>query len=472
MRVSQIAFAAVVALVIGGPRAQGQQRGDAEERFFLQQRLLDDQLHAEQAKTAPVQSLLDFQWGGWVDYYMFDYDDGEQRSRFGQRPSLAIWTRASIDNGAHELFARMRLRYTWFRPGDEVERQEDWFGPDFEQAWYQIDVGKAFRLNKPSDPVQLKARIGRQEVMFGTGYALDLPMQAVLLDAKLYDFRVQGLLGKSILNYPNNIDRSPPVQSHSDRDFYGVQLSYEKLQNHVPFVYAVWNDDHTKERPKDAFQNYRYDSFYLGFGSHGSLAHNLNYWIEGVLESGHDYGDGQFLRKDYIDAWGWDIGLEKLFDVALHPRVVGEYMFGSGDGNRQWSPTNADGGNSNGRKDTSFAAFGFRDTGIALSPTVSNLHVWKVGGSFTPLERYDFFRQLELGTNWFLYTKNRARAAISDPTADNFSGYVGWEMDYFINWRLSSDLSWTIRWGTFCPGSAYQDQHTRHFVLTGVTWSF
>jgi len=473
MRIGVGVIATVLLMLVGGTSAQAQEgRGEAEDRFFRQQRMVDEQAQQERRQTAPVQSLLDFQWGGWIDYYVYHFDDGQQRSRFGQRPGLALWTRATIDQGAHEVFARMRLRYTWFRDGDEIDRQEDWFGPDFEQVWYQIDVGRAFRLNRPSDPLQLRARIGRQNVVFGTGYALDLPMQAVLLDARLYDFRVHGLFGKSILNYPNPIDRSEPVDSHSDRLFYGVQVSYEGFRRHVPFVYALWNNDRTDERPKDAFQNYSYDSFYLGAGARGELAHNLTYWIEGVLESGHSYGDGQFLRRDYIAAYGWDIGIEKRFDVLTHPRVVGEYMFASGDGDRLWSPTNADGGNRGGRRDTSFAAFGFRDTGISLAPTMSNLHVWRVGASFTPLERYELLRQLELGTNWFLYAKHRTHGAISDPLADNFSGYVGWEMDYFINWRLSSDLSWTLRWGTFCPGSAYQDQHTRHFLLTGVTWSF
>ena len=46
----------------------------------------------------------------------------------------------------------------------------------------------------------------------------------------------------------------------------------------MPFVYAFWNNDQTEERPHQFFQNYSYDSFYLGFGSHGELLHNLNYW--------------------------------------------------------------------------------------------------------------------------------------------------------------------------------------------------
>jgi len=473
MRVSSTLTAALVVLVLGSPQTRGQPaQSEAENRFFRQQRVLDEQLRQERARQAPLESIFDWQVGGWLDYYMFEYGDGFQKSRFVQRPGLTVWTRITADGGAHEFFGRMRLQYTHFRAGDEIDRQEDWWGPDFEQAWYQIDVGKAFRLTQPSDPVQLKARIGRQTVVFGTGFALDQPMEAVLLDGKIHDFRIQGLFGKSILNYPNAIDRSRAVQSHSDRLFYGVQLAYEGWQQHVPFIYALWNNDRTDERPRDLYQNYSYDSAYLGAGAKGSIVHNLNYWVEVVYETGHSYGDGDILDRDYIESFGWDVGIEKLFDAPMRPRLVGEYMFGSGDGNRLYSPTSARGGNYGDRKDSSFAGFGLRDTGIALSPIVSNLHIWKLGGSLAPLEKIELFRNFELGTNWFLYAKNQARGAISDPLADQYSGYVGAEMDYFINWRLSSDLSWTIRWGTFFPGAAYSEQDTRHFIFTGLTWSF
>jgi hypothetical protein len=422
-------------------------------------------------EMAPLDSFVDLQWGGWLDYYAFHYDDGIQSSRFVQRPSLALWTRLRLDDGAHEIFARARLRYTWFERGDEIDRQQDWWGPNFDQAWYQIDVNKAFRLGSPSDPLQLKSRIGRQTVVFGTGYTLDMPMDAVLLDMGIYDLRAQMLFGNTFGSYPN-IDASEAVDSHSNRYFYGVQLSYEGWDKHVPFMYALWNHDRTDERPQDWFQEYNYDSFYLGFGARGELMPNLHYWAEGVLESGHSYGDGAFLESDYIESWGWDIGIEKRWTVPTNPRVIAEYMFASGDPDRLYSPTNAVGGNAGDRKDSSFVGFGLRDTGIAAALLNSNLHVWKAGAAFSPLERYKLFRDLEIGTNWFLYCKHHSRGAISDPTADQFENYVGWEMDYFLNWRLSSDLSWTVRWGSFFPGSAYSDRDTRHFVFSGVTWSF
>lgn len=466
-----MALISTVAL-LGAAPLRGQAGTDqAAERFLQQQRLADEQLRRQRQELAPLESLLDVQWGGWIDYYLFHFDDGRQSSRLVHRPGFAFWTRATVDNNAHELFARVRLRYTHFRVGDELDRQTDWWGPNFDQAWYGVDFARALHLAKPGDPWHLRARVGRQQVVFGTGYTLDMPLDAVLLDGRLLDMRVQGLFGKSIGSFPN-IDRSEPVDSHSARLLYGVQVSYEGWRRHVPFVYALWNNDRTDERPPVWSQNFGYDSFYVGGGTRGALARNLHYWAEAVFESGRSFANRSFAQQDPIAAHGWDVGIEKLFDVATRPRLTLEYMFASGDGDRLFSPTNAVGGNRAGTKDTSFVGFGFRDTGIALAPTMSNLHVWRAGAACLPLEKLAAFRELEIGTDWYLYYKHHRRAAISDPLADSFAGYVGWEMDYFINWRVATDVAWTIRWGTFFPGSAYSDDDSRHFLFTGVTWSF
>lgn len=439
--------------------------------LLQQQRLINDKLELDRRDLAPVDSILDWQWGGWLEYYYFNFDDGVQSSRELQRGGVAAWTRLTIDDGAHEFFVRVRQHYDFFDRGDEYIRQQDWVGPRFDRAWYRINFNKAFDWGQPSDPIQLQGRFGRQPVIFGTGFALDLPLDAAVLTADLGDLRVTGLYGKTIPSFPN-LDRSFPVDSHSDRRFLGVEMKYRGFDRHEPFVYALWNNDHIDERPTDLFQNYSYDTFYFGFGSRGSLTHNLQYWAEGVFESGRSYGDGMFLRRDVVEAWGWDIGLQYLFDHPTKPRLLLEYMFASGDSDRVFSPTNAAGGNRGDREDTSFNAFGFRDTGIALGPALSNIHIVKAGGSFQPFPDKEVLRDMELGTNWFLYHKNRSNAAISDFTADQRDGWIGWEMDYFMNWRVSSDVSWTVRWGTFFPGSAYSNDDTRHFLFTGVTWSF
>lgn len=448
------------------------QSGAPPESILQAQRLIDEQRSEQRRAAAPLNALLDWQWGGWIDYYVFHFDDGVQSQRVLQRPGMSLWTRMRIDDGAHEVFARMRLNFDYYNPGDqEDQRQQDWIGPNLDRGWYQIDVGRAFRLNSPSDPVQLKVRVGRQETQFGTGLALDMPTDSVQIYGKIHDVRIDGLIGKTIASWPN-IDRSEPVDTHSNRCLFGVQVRYEGFDNHVPFAYALWNNDRTDERPKDAYQQYSYDTQYFGFGSRGQIVRNLSYWAEFVFEQGHSYMNTTGIRRNHVDAWAWDAGLEYLFDGPMRPRIAGEYIFASGDSQRVYSPTNAGGGIGRDREDSSFVGFGYRDTGLSAAPEISNIHIWKLGGSLVPFESIELLRDFEVGTTWFLYNKHHERGAISDGTAGMYSGFVGWEMDYFVNWRLSSDVSWTIRWGMFFPGSAFQDRDERSFLFTGVTWSF
>ncbi len=462
-------LAAFVFLLALPAAVRAQER--ATESFLRQQRLIDDQLRQDRAAIAPLDARVDWEWGGWIDYYYFNFDDGLQSSRVYHRPGAAFWSRLSLEDGAHQFFARVRLNYNYFHEGDEFDRQQDWVGPNFDRAFYQLDLARALRAGGDGR-FNLTARIGRQEVLFGTGYVLDLPMDAVTLDARLDKLRLTTLVAKTIGSTPN-IDRSDPVNSHSNRLFLGAQLTYEGFERHQPFAYALWNNDRTDERPVNPLQEYSYDTAYFGFGSRGALTRGLSYWAEAAYENGKSWGDGDFFGdRDDVSAWALDAGIEQLWDGPYRPRASFEYMFASGDNDRVFSPTSAAGGNRGDSDDHSFVGFGYRDTGIALAPGLSNIHVWRAGAAFTPLPTVEPLRDFELGTNWFLYHKNQSRGAITDTTADMFHGYVGWEMDYFLNWRLSSDLSWTIRWGVFFPGDAFSDRDTRNFLLTGVTWSF
>ena len=41
-----------------------------------------------------------------------------------------------------------------------------------------------------------------------------------------------------------------------------------------------------------------------------------------------------------------------------------------------------------------------------------------------------------------------------------------------VNWRITSDLSWTIRYGAFFPGRAFDDRSCRQFLMTAVILNF
>lgn len=459
----------LVATWSGPTPARAQPRS---EQFLLQQRAIEEQVRSELNTALPADRETDIDWGGWYSFYLFLYDDGLNSSRTFRQNDLRLWTSASFHQGAHQFYVRGKLQYQDFNSGDSFSGDDnDWVGPNLDRGFYQFDLKRAMQFYRQERiDWNLNLKGGRDYVQFGTGYALSTPLDHVLATLELGDWRVQGLAGAAI-GSTDNIDASHPDNSNSDRNFWGAQVVYTGFEKHKPFVYWFLNEDQLREKPISLFQNWDYDSWYVGFGSDGELLRNLRYATEWVFEGGDTYGNGRWMKRDDIQAWAWDINLTYLSQLPMRPRITGEYMFASGDADRRFSPTDSVGGNERG-DDQSFSAFGYRDTGLSLTPRLSNLHIWRAGVAFTPFEKIEALRNLELGTDWFLYCKNRRTGAISDPTADVGSNFVGWEMDYFANWRITSDVSWTTRFGTFFPGASFSDQTTRTFWMTGITWSF
>lgn len=446
-------------------------QGRASDAYLNRQRALEDDVRAQMERDLPIDQKIDFDWGGWYNTWFMLFDDGVNSSRTLRRNDFRLWGGLTLDQGAHEFYARMRMSYLDFNRGDSYDGNEDDLdGPNLERGYYQFDLQRAMRAYQGKNtPNNFKLKLGRDLVEFGTGYALSLPLDQVLMTADVGKFELTGLVAQSVRS-TKDIDRTRPGSEHMDRAFYGAQVKYKGFQKHEPFAYVFWNDDKSGQPPWWRLQRYGYDSFYAGLGSQGELWRNLRYSTEWVFETGESH---RYLHCGTADirAWAWDATLEYLSQRPMKPRFLAEYMFASGDSDRLGSPTGTIGGNRWG-DDTSFSGFGYRDTGLSLAPRLSNVHIWRAGASFLPFEEHDWLDRLELGTDWFLFWKNRSDGAISDPTADERSGYLGWEMDYFANWRITSDLSLTVRYGTFFPGEAFSDETTRTFFLTGLTWSF
>ncbi len=452
--------------------AWGQAPGRREPDAFLnQQREIAERLDRELDEQLPATQKIDFDYGGWYSFHLFIYDDGVNSSRTFRRNDLRLWTRLAFDEGTHTIYARSRLSFLDFNTGDSFDgRDNDWEGLNLERGYYQFSLQRAMKAyaNRQVD-YDLKVKIGRDLATFGTGYAFSEPLDQVWLQGRYKDLVVTGLVGRTI-GSSEDFDSSR-YTTRTRRAFFGVEVRYTGFERHEPFAYVLWQRDHNH----DTFphlQSYDYNSFYVGVGSMGELFTNLRYSTEWVYESGHSYGDQRFLRQNVIRAWAFDVELEYLFDTKGHLRASLEYMFASGDPDRVDSPTDSVGGNRNDYTDRSFVGFGWRDTGLSFAPSLSNIHIWRAGASFFPFEESRHFNRLELGTDWYLYYKNRHRGAVSDYTADQTSGYLGWEMDYFANWEITPDLAWTVRYGVFFPGSAFSDQTTRTFFLTGMVWRF
>ncbi|MCK4600839.1 MAG: alginate export family protein, partial [Phycisphaerae bacterium] len=415
-----------------------------------------EHLRVQLDEQVPSAREVGFDAGGWFSFAFFNYDDPvDTKKRTLRQFQLRAWANLNI-RGEHQFYFRGLVGWDDWNKGDNpLARGDEDTDPEVERAWYQLDLGQILRNRTGKAPaIGLKVKAGRAYAEIGTALALSMPLDMVQFNVTAGEWELMALLGKSLTN-SRNIDDSEPVTTHQERCFWGIELAYTGFDQHRPFVYYLQNDDHTAAKPEVPAQSFEYSSRYLGVGSTGSLIlPDLRYQTELVWEWGKTYSNDVVYGRDKICAMAYDLLLEYLFQTRLHPKVSVEYLFATGDSDRQTSATATVGGNTQGTRDNAFNAFGFRDTGLAFAPRVSNLHIYTVGASFFPLEEHELFRKMELGTKAFFYHKASGDGPISDTTATNNAQWVGWEWDIFCDWRITSDLTWTIRYGAFQPGGA------------------
>jgi len=461
LRAACAGFLAVCAL---GSSALAQSGGRA---------IFEEQLRVDLDRQMPRAREMGFDAGAWFTFAVFRYDDAAAgKIRNLQQYELRAW--GSMDlGGSHRAYIRALFGWDDWHHNDNPLGRGDEDTQEIERAWYELNLDRMFANQTGQQPLwRFRTKVGRQFAEIGSALTLSMPLDMVQITAGYDDFDVRLLLAMTIRN-SRNIDNSAPVHDHQERCFYGVELTYDGFSRHRPFVYFLLNDDNTDEDPADPLQNYEYDSTYVGLGSKGTLLlPDLRYVFEIVGQWGRTYSDGATADRDYIEAMALDFQLEHLFRTKMKPKVSFEYLFGSGDPDRRLSATSTIGGNEAGTTDRAFNAFGFRDLGISFSPKPANLHSFVLGGSFFPLEDIELFRKMEVGTKLFFYAKNFKHGPLSDTTATRSNHWVGWEWDAYCNWRLTSDITWTIRYGAFQPGDAFQSQQTRHFLYTAATISF
>jgi hypothetical protein len=458
---------AAAALALGAQAAMGQADG---------RRIYEEQLRVRlDEQMAP--KYVGVEGGGWLNFAFFNYDDNDGEKHTLRQWELRAWGHVSLYK-VHQLYVRGLVGWDDWNAGDNPKlyvNDEDQ-GPYVERAWYQFDLAQAVLNDTGVRPeYDLRVKVGREFAEIGTSLVLSMPLDMVQIHGRWGDWQLMTILGKTD-SRTDNIDLSMPVYSHQRRCIWGVEGRYTGLDNHRPFVYYLANEDHTDPDPWMPGQRYSYDSQYLGIGSEGTLfVPQLLYRTELVSQWGETFSRGATRRQDDIRAMAFDFGVEYLFDAPTSPKIMAEYIYASGDDDRSVSAVATDGGNRPGTTDRAFNAFGFRDTGIAFAPRLSNLHIYTAGASFLPFEnKHRLLERLEVGSKVFFYHKAESRGAISDPAGGNNASWVGWEWDIYANWRITSDLAWTVRYGAFQPGDAFEgdNEDCRQFLYTALMFSF
>ncbi|MBT3200906.1 MAG: alginate export family protein [Phycisphaerales bacterium] len=437
-------------------------------------RIYDEQLRVKLDQVDPETREKDFDAGGWLNMAFFHFDDAPARRERNMRQyELRAWASMNFQ-GVHTAYVRgLASVNDW--SGDRSNDSET----SIERAWYQFDLGKFLQQDSGKrPPIGVKVRLGRDFMSIGTALALSTTLDMGKIEVTAGDWELMGFLGHTLRD-SWNIDESVAVANRQERWITGAEIAYRGFSQHRPFVYYMHNNDNTDASSTAAGRSYQYDSDYIGVGSTGTLCvSNLRYQIEGVAQFGRTYpngGSSGVTGRDRIEAYAVDAMIEYVFvNCPTQPRIGFEYLYASGDSDRTTSPISTDGGNLAGSIDRGFGGFGFRDLGIAASPEISNIHVYALSASCRPLEHIELFEAMEVGTKLFYYSRAKGSGPISDPTTRTSANSTGFEMDFFCNWRLTSDLAWTVRYGSFFPGAAYNggDKSPRQFLYSGLVFSF
>lgn len=460
-----------------------------------------EQIQREQRVLAnpevpPEQRAL-FDYGGYFSFNFFAIDDTQQHTHILRQYDLVAYGRLNIDN-AHELFLRARTGYRDWNSGDDFDGDGDEsIVPTIEQGYYRFDLARYLGAYKGKDIGRnnLIFQGGRQFIYWGNGLVFADRLDGGVVDFTFGDATLE-IIGGATPNDNVDIDSSrPDFDQDTQRNFYGGMLSYQ-VRKHRPFVYFLAQEDKNEDEwlrtPGDIVTRFRYDSQYFGAGSAGSIGDRLLYGVEFAYETGEGLSNS-FTRVDPddptttvptpqteedIQAWAFDVRLDYLFADPRRTRLSTELIIASGDDDRFHS-TSTFGGNRSGTDDEGFNAFGLLNTGLAFSPSVSNLITYRIGASTFPFPDSSRFRRFQVGVDLLAFAKFDKDAPIDEPT-DPDERYLGFEPDLYLNWQITSDITIALRYGVFFPGSAIDDSatggdsdnHPRHFFFTGVTFAF
>jgi hypothetical protein len=480
-----LALAAAIAAAVP---AWGQTDGDVVRRLERQLRQLDATYRLAVPAGQPIAERLMLDYGGSIRFGLLGVDAPCGETRILRQTDGVLYLRAELD-GAHRFFGRLRFLYNDFNDHDSFDgRGDEWEEPIGDRYWYQFDLrgAKLAETGQRSDyNVNIKA--GRQFVYWGSGLTLNNVLYAGLLDAELADFGFTGLLGLTPSSGTIDWDASRPgFDSDTDRAYFGGQIEYRGFATHRPYFFALVQRDHN-ERDEHTFRTpifnypteFKYNSEYWALGSRGSLGPNLYYRAELVYETGEGLSS-PFDRntaapvaqtREDIEAWAGVFKLTYLLRDDFDTRFDLELVGGSGDDDRLDS-SDTFGGNESGTDDNAFNSLGYINTGLALAPDVSNLFSIRLGASTSPHQIGTHADWLRLGVNGFLFFKIDKDAPLNVRTSSET--FIGGEIDFAVDWRITSDLSATLRYGLFLPGDAIpgcQDD-PRHFAYAGVTYAF
>jgi len=417
-------------------------------------------------------------YGGSVGWSYLSLNQAGGNSVALKQPDVTAYARATLD-GAQTFFVRADFTYQNFSPGDSFDgRGSEWVVPSLDRYWYEFDLRKAMdAYQKESIDWNFNIRAGRIFADWGASLAFSEALYGGVMELEIDPRnRIRGIVG---LTPDHTADFDSSRQNYDTvtrRFYYGAMLSHTFERGDEVYAYWLGMGDHS------AFGNstvggltgisFEREGAYVGVGGSGSLSQQWLYLWEAVYLYGSSASDPLQgpQQSDDLSAWAGRAQATYVFGDDADSRLQFELLIASGDSDRL-SSTNTVGGNTPGTADHGFVALGYAFNGVAFAPAFSNLVTFRAGAASFPFRTSSTFRELQVGTDLILSFKYDSYGGIDEPT--NNSTFLGFEADLYANWRITSDLAITARYGAFFPGSAIpQPDNIRNFIYAGVTLTF
>ncbi len=454
------------------------------QRFERQAEILRRDQDARALSDVPVDQRALVDYGGYASFDYYSIDDPSLNNRVLRQYQIVGFVRVNLDN-AQELYLRARIGYQDFNDGDSFDGRGDQpIDGDLDRGFYRFDLNswQIAHGQRPSD-LNITAEGGRDLVYWGNGLVLSEVLDGAGVRFTQNDNQLDLIAGVTPIRTVDLDPDRPDFNSNTRRGFYGAMLSRQVGQSH-PYVYGLLQRDYNQDDESftgGVTTDYDYNSYYIGIGSTGAITDKLLYGVECSYEGGNTLSNS-FVQsgpnlvqipqtRDNIQALAGDARLDYLLLDSHKSRLSVEIIAASGDSDRLSSTTSTFGGNKSGTDDRAFNAFGLINTGLEFAPAVSNLLALRVGAVTFPLPDHHAFDRCQFGTDLFFYCKMNPDAPIDEPTTDE--RYLGCEPDFFLNWQITSDITFALRYGIFFPGTAIiSDDKPRQFIGAGVTYAF
>ncbi len=385
--------------------------------------------------------------------YLFEDNDGGQLGSYVL--NAKIWGKA----------------YLWKNAFFYIRGKESYMGTNVNKGSYSsiesdnvIDLDLAY-LSASSENGGLNLSLGRKFYAIGSGLVLngrgdggEASWYGSIFNVNLLGMYT-GLLKKD--NNPYGLS-DKDITDGAERAFVGGTVS-ASLYNQKLYIFGLAQIDMAEQKTDSET---KYDSQYYGIGLEGVALQDVSYFAEFVYETGTSYVTDTVLanKESTIAAYAISSGINYYIPVNLHPVLTLQYAYGSGDENRA-SYTSSNRLSGAGKDDTGFMSFGTFSGGYALKPVLGNMHVFRGGFSFAPINK------LSIGAKYDYYLKDKKESAINSGDATLPKGFIGQGVDLSLRWQMFYDLSMYVNYGLFLPGDAYTNTGAQNFVMAGLNLS-